>query len=118
MNSRLGGGPPLAAGAVFFFCQYIYGCRGGVLTMPLLIVPVLLGALIVFAHIPYPVYIQDTRWLVWLLGPTTIAFAVPIYEYRHTIRRHWLSLGLGVSTGLVTGTSISLLLARLLQLSP
>ena len=46
-------------------------------------------------HISYQDYIGETHWLLWLLGPATIAFAVPVYENLHIIRRHWLSLTAG-----------------------
>lgn len=81
-------------------------------------VPALLVAAIALSGIPYAVYFHDTRWLMWLLGPATIAFAVPIHEYRHLIRRHWLSLSVGVTVGIVAAVGGSLLLARLLHLSP
>ncbi|MCG1055920.1 LrgB family protein [Mycetohabitans sp. B5] len=84
---------------------------------PLLVVPVALGAIVLLARIPYPVYFRDTRWLMWLLGPATVAFAVPIYEYRQLIRRHWLSLSVGVAVGVLSGVAGSLALARLLHLS-
>ena len=85
---------------------------------PLVVVPALLAALVVIAHIPYAVYFADTRWLMWLLGPATIAFAVPIYEYRELMKRHWLSLAAGVSVGIVVAVSGSFALAKLLHLAP
>jgi putative effector of murein hydrolase len=72
----------------------------------------------VLAHIPYPVYFEDTRWLMWLLGPATVAFAVPIYEYRELMKRHWISLAVGATVGITVAVSGSLVLARLLHLSP
>jgi predicted murein hydrolase (TIGR00659 family) len=85
---------------------------------PLVAVPALLGAIIVVARIPYGIYFEDTRWLMWLLGPATVAFAVPIYEYRELIRRHWLALTVGVAVGIVVAVGGSLALAKLLHLSP
>lgn len=85
---------------------------------PLVVVPALLAALVVIAHIPYAVYFADTRWLMWLLGPATVAFAVPIYEYRELMKRHWLSLAAGVSVGIVVAVSGSFALAKLLHLAP
>ena len=85
---------------------------------PLVAVPVVLGVFVLALHIPYPVYFQDTRWLMWLLGPATVAFAVPIYEYRDLIRRHWISLTVGVTVGIVVAVGGSLVLAKLLHLSP
>ncbi|HTH75193.1 MAG TPA: LrgB family protein, partial [Trinickia sp.] len=68
---------------------------------PLVIVPAMLAAVVLAMHIPYSVYFADTRWLMWLLGPATVAFAVPIYEYRDLMRRHWISLAAGVTVGIV-----------------
>jgi predicted murein hydrolase (TIGR00659 family) len=85
---------------------------------PLLAVPAVLAAIVVVARIPYAVYFQDTRWLMWLLGPATVAFAVPIYEYRDLLKRHWISLTVGVTVGIVVAVGGSLALSKLLHLSP
>jgi putative effector of murein hydrolase len=85
---------------------------------PMLTVPAALVAIVVLAHIPYPLYFEDTRWLMWLLGPATVAFAVPIYEYRALLKRHWISLSVGVTVGILVGVGGSLMLAKLLHLSP
>jgi putative effector of murein hydrolase len=37
-----------------------------------------------------------------LLGPATVAFAVPIYEQRKLIVRHWPALVIGIAVGSVT----------------
>lgn len=85
---------------------------------PMVVVPALLAALVLVARIPYAVYFADTRWLMWLLGPATVAFAVPIYEYRELMKRHWLSLAAGVVVGIVVAVSGSFALAKLLHLAP
>lgn len=85
--------------------------------MPMLAVPVALIACLLLSHQTFAVYFADTRWLVWMLGPATVAFAVPIYEYRLLIRRHWLALSVGVAAGIFAAVSSSVLLARLLGLS-
>jgi putative effector of murein hydrolase len=85
---------------------------------PLLTVPVVLVVIVLAARIPYPVYFADTRWLMWLLGPATVAFAVPIFEYRQLLKKHWLSLSVGVTVGILVAVGGSLALAKLLHLSP
>ncbi|MFX1673600.1 LrgB family protein [Paraburkholderia sp. A2WS-5] len=85
---------------------------------PVVAVPAVLAAIVLLLHIPYPVYFQDTRWLMWLLGPATVAFAVPIHEYRALLKRHWISLAVGVTVGIAVGVGGSLALAKLLHLSP
>jgi len=68
-------------------------------TAPLLLTPVLLISLALVVHEGYGDYIRGTHWLMFMLGPTTVAFALPIYEQRALIRRHWLILLVGVAAG-------------------
>ncbi|OHX20306.1 LrgB family protein [Chromobacterium sphagni] len=84
---------------------------------PILAVPLLVIGLVVLARVPYHTYFADTRWLTWLLGPATVAFAIPIYEQRALIRKHWLSLGCGVLAAVPVAVFSSVWLARWLDLS-
>lgn len=59
----------------------------------------------------------ESHWLLWLLGPATVAFAVPVYENRALMRRHWLSLSVGVFTSVLMAVGSTVLLARWLNLS-
>jgi predicted murein hydrolase (TIGR00659 family) len=104
--------------ALYFASKALYARLRSPWLTPLLAVPVALGAIVLLLHIPYPVYFEDTRWLMWLLGPATVAFAVPIYEYRELLKRHWISLAVGVTVGIVVAVGGSLALAKLLHLSP
>ncbi|RDK01762.1 LrgB family protein [Paraburkholderia lacunae] len=104
--------------ALYFASKALYARFKSPWLTPLLAVPAVLAAIVVLLHIPYPVYFQDTRWLMWLLGPATVAFAVPIYEYRELLKQHWISLTVGVTVGIVVAVGGSLMLAKLLHLSP
>lgn len=103
---------------LYFASKWLYARFPKPWLTPLLTVPVVLAAIVLVLHIPYPVYFRDTRWLMWLLGPATVAFAVPIYEYRDLLKRHWISLAVGVTVGIVVAVGGSLTLAKLLHLSP
>ena len=104
--------------ALYFVSKALYARFRSPWLTPLLAVPAVLAAIVVIARIPYAVYFQDTRWLMWLLGPATVAFAVPIYEYRDLLKRHWISLTVGVTVGIVVAVGGSLALSKLLHLSP
>jgi predicted murein hydrolase (TIGR00659 family) len=103
---------------LYFAAKALYARFRSPWLAPMVVVPAVLAVVVVLAHIPYPVYFQDTRWLMWLLGPATVAFAVPIHEYRELLKRHWISLTVGVTVGIVVAVGGSLLLAKLLHLSP
>src|SRR5690606_37764335 len=66
---------------------------------PLLLTPAALMALATPLHINYAAYAADARWLSWMLGPVTVAFAVPIWQHRALLRRHWLALSAGMLVG-------------------
>lgn len=85
--------------------------------MPLVFTPILLVAVLVWGHISYQRYMGESHWLLWLLGPATIAFAVPVYDNLAIIRRHWMSLSAGVFTATVVAVTSSVWLARLFTLS-
>jgi predicted murein hydrolase (TIGR00659 family) len=103
---------------LYFVSKRLYARFKSPWLTPLLAVPAVLAAIVVTARIPYPVYFADTRWLMWLLGPATVAFAVPIYEYRSLLKRHWISLSVGVTVGILVAVGGSIALAKLLHLSP
>ena len=82
--------------------------------MPLAVAPALLGTLAFVLHEPYRDYIRGTGWLVAMLGPATVAFAVPIYEQRVLIRRYWAFLLAGMVMGSLTAMASSWALASVL----
>src|SRR5690606_3495505 len=59
------------------------------LLAPILVTPVVLGTILLATHTPYGQYIAGTQWLVVLLGPAVVAFAVPVWEQRALVRAHW-----------------------------
>lgn len=72
---------------------------------PLAVTPLLLLAATLLLHVSYTDYIRSTHWLVMLMGPATVAFAIPIYEHRALIRRHWPVLVAGIAVGSVVAMS-------------
>ena len=54
---------------------------------------------------------------MWMLGPATVAFSIPVYDNRNLIRRHWLSMVVGVSTSVIVAVTSTVMLARLFDLS-
>ncbi|MPW44480.1 LrgB family protein [Acinetobacter guerrae] len=80
---------------------------------PAILLPVIIILLLLIFHVSYDTYMQDNQWIIWMLGPTTVAFAIPIYEYRHVIKEHALSIGMGIIVGMTAGMVSAFYLARL-----
>lgn len=83
---------------------------------PLLVTPLVLGLAILAAGISYRQYFAGTSWLVWMLGPVTVAFAVPVYEQRALVREHWPVLLAAMIVGSITSVLSSWWLASLVGL--
>ena len=99
--------------ALYFANKKIYRRLHTIWMMPLVLTPLILVLFLVVTHVSYQDYMGESHWLLWLLGPATIAFAVPVYENMTVIRRHWMSLSAGVITATVVAVSSSVWLARL-----
>lgn len=96
--------------------KHVYGKWPRWWLMPLAVTPVLIAVTLLAFHANYHEYIGGTRWLVLLLGPATVAFAIPIYEQRALIRRHWPTLLVGMIAGSLTAIASSWVLATLVGL--
>ncbi|MFH7766144.1 LrgB family protein [Acinetobacter sp. BSP-28] len=83
------------------------------LLAPGIFVPLILVILMLLFNISYDTYMVENQWLIWMLGPATIAFAIPIYEYRQVIKAHALSISLGIVVGMIVGVISSFYLAKL-----
>ena len=83
------------------------------LLAPGIFVPFIIMLLMVIFNISYDTYMIENKWIVWMLGPATIAFAIPIYEYRKVIKEHVLSISLGIVVGMIAGVISAFYLAKL-----
>lgn len=101
---------------VYYLNKRLYRRWRTLLLMPLVMTPLVLVVLLLITHVSWKDYIAESHWLLWLLGPATLAFAVPVYENQEIIKRHWLSLSLGVATATLVSVCSSVWLARLLTL--
>ncbi|WP_423731847.1 LrgB family protein [Hafnia paralvei] len=102
---------------LYFANKKIYRRLHSIWMMPLVLTPLILVLFLVITHVSYQDYMGENHWLLWLLGPATIAFAVPVYENMAIIRRHWMSLSAGVITATIVAVCSSVWLARLFTLS-
>jgi putative effector of murein hydrolase len=55
----------------------------------------------------YDQYAEYSYAFVWMLGPATVAFALPLYRERALIRRHWAVMVAGVSVGSVLSLAVT-----------
>ncbi|MDR3563742.1 MAG: LrgB family protein [Negativicutes bacterium] len=81
---------------------------------PLLNVVLLSTAIIIatllLCRIPYADYVPARTIMTYLLGPATVALAVPLYRNRHLLRCYFVA----ILTGAVTGAAVSMVTAGLI----
>ncbi len=73
----------------------------------------LLIALLLITDTPYSAYFEGAQFVHFLLGPATVALAVPLYQQWNKLKRLWLPLGITLLAGVCIGALSSVLLARL-----
>lgn len=100
----------------YYGSKLLYRRKRTIFLMPLLLAPLLLVVVVMGFNIPYQDYMAESHWLLWMLGPATVAFAIPVYDNRLLIQRHWLSLSVGVMVSVVVAVGSTVLLARWLEL--
>ena len=58
---------------VYYLNKRLYRRRPTLLLMPLVLTPLVLVALLLLTHVSWQDYIAESHWLLWLLGPATLA---------------------------------------------
>lgn len=72
------------------------------LVNPVLIAVILLATVLWLTATPYVVYFEGAQFVHFLLGPATVALAVPLYAYLPQVRRSALPIVAGLAAGSVT----------------
>ncbi len=73
----------------------------------------MLICLLLVTDTPYQAYFEGGQFVHFLLGPATVALAVPLYKQWAKLRRLWLPLTITLLCGVVIGALSSVGLARL-----
>ncbi|WP_296661886.1 LrgB family protein [Paraburkholderia sp.] len=102
--------------AVYALNLRIHRAWRNVLTSPLILAPAILIAGLSLLHVPFDAYLQSTHVLVWMIGPLTLALAVPVYQHRHYIRHWWPVLLVGTIVSGTTAMVSAVVLARMFDL--
>jgi predicted murein hydrolase (TIGR00659 family) len=77
---------------------------------PVMTAVVLLVAILTLTQTPYPTYFEGAQFVHFLLGPATVALAIPLYRQFERVRRSALALVVSLLCGSLTaiGTAVGL----------
>lgn len=87
------------------------------LANPVLIAIVLLSLLLLATRTPYSAYFQGAQYVHFLLGPATVALAVPMHAAWHQIRRSAPAIIPAILAGSLTSAVSAMLIAQALGAS-
>ena len=105
--------------AAYLFAQKLYKWSNwNSLLNPVAVSIVTVVILLMATHTPYQTYFSGAQFIHFLLGPTTVALAVPLYDLRIQLAKNWLPILLGLFAGAVTAITSTVLIAGLLGASP
>lgn len=77
---------------------------------PVMTAVVLLVAILTLTETPYPAYFEGAQFVHFLLGPATVALAIPLYRQFERVRRSAMALLTSILCGSLTaiGTAVGL----------
>ncbi|WP_020614854.1 LrgB family protein [Paenibacillus daejeonensis] len=79
---------------------------------PLFTCSVLIIAILLLLDIPYDDYMAGGEWITFLLGPATVALAVPLHKHWELIRNQLLPITTGITVGVAVGFASNAFLIR------
>ena len=84
---------------------------------PVVTAVVVLILFLLLTDTPYEAYFEGGQFVHFLLGPATVALAVPLYTQCANLKKLWLPLSIALVTGVTVGALSSILIARALGAS-
>lgn len=84
---------------------------------PVMTAVILLVAILTLTQTPYPAYFEGAQFVHFLLGPATVALAIPLYRQFERVRRSAVALLTSILCGSLTAISTAVGLGWLLGAS-
>lgn len=110
-------------GLTVTLCAYVLGyylyrkCRFNPLVNPVLIAVLVLVSLLLASETPYSSYFEGAQFVHFMLGPATVALAVPLYRQLHIVRRSAIAVSIALVFGSLTAVLSAVAIAWLLGAS-
>ncbi len=100
---------------IYYFGKKIYDKKKKVYLSPLLLVPVAIILILLLSGASYADYATGAQWLTKLLGPATVAMAVPLYKNLQLLKENTRAIMSGILIGCILAITSSVVLAELLH---
>lgn len=81
---------------------------------PVVLAIALLIGFLLLTGIDYPTYFEGAQFIHFLLGPATVALAIPLYDHRERVMRLILPVGVACIVGIITAVGSTLAIGVLM----
>ena len=99
---------------LFVLARHLYRRSGRLSWLnPVLLTVLTLVVILVLTDTPYKVYFEGAQFVHFLLGPATVALAVPLYRQWSSLKRHPVALTISLVCGSLTAVVSAVLIAKL-----
>jgi len=88
--------------AIYYFAQIVYRRTHSLFLNPVAVSIAFIILFLLFTATPYEAYLNGGRMILFLLGPSVVALALPLYRKRHEINHNRLPIMVGILCGAVT----------------
>ncbi|WP_449620915.1 LrgB family protein [Robertmurraya sp. Marseille-Q9965] len=102
---------------LYFVAKKLYKKYPFFILHPLLLCPILIIAVILPFHVSANQYMSGAAFLTHLLGPATVAFAIPVYKHLPVIKKNMSIILISVTTGTLVAIISSFALSMAFQLN-
>ena len=79
--------------------------------IPVLTAVALIVSVLMLTATPYPVYFEGAKFIHFLIGPATVALAVPLYGQLARLKQMWIPLSIALLVGSTAAIASSILVA-------
>jgi predicted murein hydrolase (TIGR00659 family) len=107
----------LTVGAYAIGCGLQTRCRSSPMVNPVFVAVLLVAGFLIGTGTPYQQYFEGARPLHLLLGPATVALAIPLHANFDHVKRSALPIAVAVLVGAVTGATSAIAISRALGAS-
>lgn len=105
--------------AAYLLAQMLNRKAGGTaLLHPVLVAMLMIITLLTLSGTDYDTYFEGAQFIHFLLGPATVALAIPLFDHRARIRRMLLSLAVVCLSGSLVAVVTTLAIGQLFGGSP
>lgn len=98
---------------IYFLSRKIYLKTQNAFLTPLLLSTIAIIIILNYSGISFDQYKPGKDIMTFLLGPATVALALPLYQNRHLLRKSFVPIIVGIASGALATLTTAVLLAKM-----